>query len=105
MIRRHPDIKLLRNPAQLAGLEETQRRILNSIWPLLKPGGKLLYVTCSVLKQEGEERIEEFLQSHPGAIPEPLCADTAVTLPCGSQLLPGMGETDGFYYSRLSKAG
>lgn len=105
VIRRHPDIKLLRTPDQIAGLEKTQRRILESIWPLLKPGGKLLYVTCSVLKQEGEKRIGEFLQRHPDAGSEALDVDGALSQDHGCQILPGAYNTDGFYYARLSKTG
>lgn len=103
VIRRHPDIKLLRSPDQITRLEETQRRILESLWPLLQPGGKLLYVTCSVLKQEGEQQIGEFLQHHPDAESETLALDRAITLEYGCQILPGTCDADGFYYARLLK--
>ena len=104
VIRRHPDIKLLRRMDDIAHLVKLQRRILSSIWPMLKPGGRLLYATCLMLKQENEMQVEWFLSQQKTALE--LKADT--TVEClkrkhGIQLLPGMTASDGFYYALLQK--
>ena len=104
VIRRHPDIKLLRRKEDIGQLVKLQRRILNSIWPMLKPGGRLLYATCSMLRQENEEQIAWFLSGHAGA--EELKPQTTVKsmdTKHGIQLLPGISDTDGFYYALLQK--
>ncbi|MCJ8272540.1 MAG: 16S rRNA (cytosine(967)-C(5))-methyltransferase RsmB, partial [Psychrosphaera sp.] len=67
VIRRHPDIKLLRRPEDISNLAAQQRLLLNTLWPLLKPGGLLMYTTCSALKQENEQQIADFLHQHPQA--------------------------------------
>jgi 16S rRNA (cytosine967-C5)-methyltransferase len=103
VIRRHPDIKLRRKPEDLARLAQTQTRLLAQLWPLLQRGGKLLYVTCSVLPRENEERIGAFLAHTADAV---VCA---LELPFGHarrvgwQLLPGEHNVDGFYYACLAK--
>ncbi len=105
VIRRHPDIKLHRRSEDLAPLGERQSSILNALWPTLRPGGKLLYATCSVLHSENEEQIARFAQSHADVRPG-FAADTAVcgrVLRYGMQLLPGVHEMDGFYYACLLK--
>lgn len=105
VIRRHPDIKVLRKPDQVARLAGTQEAILASVWPALAAGGKLLYVTCSVLREEGEARVGEFLRRHPDAVSEEIPAVWGVPCTSGRQLLPGLDDADGFYYARLSKTG
>ena len=72
VIRRHPDIKVLRTPDDLVELQDLQRRILDAVWPLLAPGGILLYVTCSALRQENEVRIAEFLKTRSNALDVPI---------------------------------
>jgi len=68
IVRRHPDIRWLRRPGDLPALARTQARLLEALWPLLRPGGRLLYATCSVFKCEGQEQIDAFLQRRgPGA--------------------------------------
>jgi 16S rRNA (cytosine967-C5)-methyltransferase len=62
IVRRHPDVRWLRRPADIAVLASVQARMLEALWPLLKPGGRLLYATCSIFKAEGEDRIDAFLQ-------------------------------------------
>ena len=62
IVRRHPDVRWLRRPSDLATLAATQARLLDALWPLLAPGGRLLYVTCSVFRQEGSAQIDAFLQ-------------------------------------------
>ncbi len=103
VIRRHPDIKLLRRESDIAELQALQKNILNEAWKLLLPGGVLLYATCSILKQENETQIEAFLSSHTDAHEVLIEAEWGVKRPFGRQLLTGELEMDGFYYAKLSK--
>jgi 16S rRNA (cytosine967-C5)-methyltransferase len=103
VIRRHPDIKLLRRPEDIAVLQHTQRQILNAAWSMLASGGLLLYATCSVLKQENEQQIHDFLVAHPDASELPIHADWGITATHGRQILTGTTAMDGFYYARLVK--
>ncbi len=103
VIRRHPDIKLLRRQSDIAALQTVQQQILQASWALLKPGGMLLYATCSVLKQENEQQIAEFLANHPNAEEIPIDADWGLKRPFGRQILTGDQGMDGFYYARLIK--
>jgi 16S rRNA (cytosine967-C5)-methyltransferase len=102
VIRRHPDIKSLRQPADLDTLTDIQQRILQQAWGMLKPGGVLLYVTCSVLKQENEQQIEHLLSTVDA---EEIALDESWGIAChhGRQLLPGNQDGDGFYYAKLHK--
>lgn len=104
VIRRHPDIKLLRQPADIDELCVTQRRILEAAWLMLAPGGVLLYATCSVLRAENEDTISAFLNQHADAQELPINADWGISVPYGRQILTGMQGMDGFYYARLEKA-
>ena len=103
VIRRHPDIKSLRREEDITSLVETQQNILKNIWPLLKPGGYLLYATCSVFKQENEQQIAAFLGGTIDA--SELLIDEAwgQARPHGRQILPGEQDMDGFYYAILQK--
>ncbi len=101
VIRRHPDIKYLRQPEDIPNLHKTQIDILNALWPLLAPGGTLLYATCSVLPSENDDVIEQFLKAHPEAKVKPLTGGTPQTH--GIQYLPHTNNTDGFYYAALLK--
>lgn len=103
VIRRHPDIKLLRRDSDIPQLAEQQQLILTRLWPLLQPGGQLLYATCSVLRQENEQVINTFLAHHPDAQEQPIVASWGQALSHGRQILPGEGNMDGFYYACLSK--
>jgi 16S rRNA (cytosine967-C5)-methyltransferase len=104
VIRRHPDIKLLRRNTDIAPLIALQKAILTSIWPLLAPGGILLYSTCSVLKQENEDQIKAFLLAHSDAIEVPIIADGwGIPEICGRQVLTGESSMDGFFYARIAK--
>lgn len=105
VLRRHPDIKLLRRPADVQALAQRQKAILAAQWLLLKPGGKMLYVTCSLLPQENDEQIDSFLKEHADARAAMLASRRGVSTRHGLQLLPDGLETDGFYYSLLEKQG
>ena len=67
IVRRHPDVRWLRRPGDIAALARLQARLLDALWPLLKPGGRLLYASCSVFKAEGQTQIDAFLQRQPDA--------------------------------------
>lgn len=100
VIRRHPDIKWLRRNDDIAELATLQASILDALWPTLKPGGTLLYATCSILPEENSYQIEAFKQRHPDAM-------AVATGPQGSvewQWLPGNTHNgDGFYFATLEK--
>ncbi len=108
VIRRHPDIKLLRREADIAKLAILQRAMLEALWAVLRPAGRLLYVTCSVLAEENDELIGGFLAAHDDAredkalhnnnIHDLMCEKT-----CGFQILPGTQGLDGFYFACLEK--
>ncbi|MCB1824803.1 MAG: 16S rRNA (cytosine(967)-C(5))-methyltransferase RsmB [Candidatus Competibacteraceae bacterium] len=103
VIRRHPDIKLLRRERDIAALAERQQALLTGLWPLLRPGGRLLYATCSVLRAENERVVATFLAAHPSAHEQPIVADWGRALPHGRQIPPGENGMDGFYYAVLGK--
>ncbi|SJM93652.1 16S rRNA (cytosine(967)-C(5))-methyltransferase RsmB [Crenothrix polyspora] len=103
VIRRHPDIKLLRRPDDIAALQALQQALLQAIWPLLAQGGTLVYATCSVLKQENEQQAAAFLATHPDAIEWPITSAWGVTRPVGKQIITGDLGMDGFYYARFKK--
>ena len=101
VIRRHPDIKLLRKPDDIEQLVLQQRALLDNLWPLLKPDGLLVYTTCSAFKQENELQIEAFLQRQPDAMEQHPAKAPARRVRFGYQLLPGDNHLDGFYYACL----
>jgi len=103
VIRRHPDIKIRRRPGDLPRLIATQEQILEGLWPLLKPGGKLLYATCSILPDENENQMTAFLRRHPDATEDVLTTEAGRARAVGRQILPGEAGMDGFYYARLRK--
>jgi len=106
IVRRHPDIRWLRRATDIAQLTAIQSRLLKQLWPLVKPGGRLLYCTCSVFRAEGDQQISTFLAHH----------STAKMLASPGHLLPHhapkasaatdnpLGDHDGFYYALLEKA-
>jgi 16S rRNA (cytosine967-C5)-methyltransferase len=105
VVRRHPDIKLLRRASDIDKLIDLQRSILAAIWPLLKPGGILLYSTCSIFKDENERQIERFVQSHENAeLIGPKSVQWGDQRPGGCQILPGTHNMDGFFYACLRKS-
>ena len=103
VIRRHPDIKLLRKAEDISVLRDLQQRILKAVWPLLASGGVMLYATCSILKQENEQQIDVFLEEHPDAVELPIDATWGFAVSHGRQILPGEAAMDGFYYALIKK--
>lgn len=103
VIRRHPDIKLLRENQDILQLAEEQYQILKSTWPLLKPGGILLYVTCSILPEENANVLERFLQETPDAQESVIEVSWGSAMKVGRQILPGESNRDGFYFARVRK--
>ncbi|HYQ71192.1 MAG TPA: 16S rRNA (cytosine(967)-C(5))-methyltransferase RsmB, partial [Gammaproteobacteria bacterium] len=103
VIRRHPDIKLLRKLNDMVSLVDRQSDILRALWPLLVPGGILLYCTCSVLAEENSRQVKRFLQTHADAAEMPLGAVWGHRCEYGTQILPGENEMDGFYFACLCK--
>lgn len=114
IVRRHPDVRWLRRPTDVAALAQTQAALLDALWPLLAPGGRLLYASCSVFKAEGEQGIDAFLQRAPDAVLRP---SPRQLLPLADNALeedPGPAATapdelppvtDGFHYALLHKRG
>jgi len=106
IVRRHPDVRWLRRETDIAQLAVQQARLLRALWPLVRPGGRLLYCTCSVFRAEGDAQVQTFLAHH----------TDARLLPSPGHLLPGndtnhravpdnaAGEHDGFFYALLQKA-
>ena len=112
VIRRHPDIKFLRRAGDIDALCRRQLRMLESLWTLLEPEGRLLYATCSILRQENDVVVAQFLSARPDAVEVEIGAQLRRQLPCapdfggpGLQLLPGPANTDGFYYALMARKG
>jgi 16S rRNA (cytosine967-C5)-methyltransferase len=103
VIRRHPDIKWLRRATDITSLCSLQSKILDAAWPMLRTGGRLLYVTCSLLADENQHQISAFLERHPDARERPIDAPWGRAMPIGRQLLPTVGANDGFYYAVIEK--
>jgi 16S rRNA (cytosine967-C5)-methyltransferase len=108
VIRRHPDIRLRKSPAEIDKLPALQSKLLQATWPLLAPGGRLVYATCTVTRSENSDVLGEFLNTTPGASIIP--ADAWEGWPgfgeadaFGRQILPGEAGADGFYYAALTK--
>lgn len=103
ILRRQPDSKWHRRVGDLKALCGLQADMLAALWPLVKPGGMLVYATCSVLKMENGKQVEAFLASHPEARDDTPAFAGAVTEGPGCQLLPEEGGHDGFFFARLRK--
>ncbi len=103
IIRRQPDVKWHRREKDIGALNTLQWRLLKNAWRHLRPGGRLLYSTCSVLKAENESLIAQFLQQHADARALPLDERFGRISGAGRQRLPGEDDGDGFYYALLHK--
>lgn len=96
VVRRHPDIKWLRKPADISGFAAQQQRLLESLWKVVGDGGKLLYATCSIFNEENQQAVEAFAARHPDArVPGGMPGRDGLLLP--------ENEHDGFYYALLEK--
>ena len=109
IVRRHPDVRWLRRAGDVASLARQQARLLDALWPLLAPGGRLLYCTCSVFRAEGEEQIDAFLQRRGGAadVRRLQAPGHLLTLSdnasIGATAPGGAPDHDGFFYALLEK--
>ena len=109
IVRRHPDVRWLRRPDDINALAKIQRGLLDALWPLLAPGGRLLYATCSIFKAEGQQQIDAFLQRHaheqprldPASPGHLLCLPDNPGFPVGQS--PSTSAGDGFYYALIHK--
>ena len=104
IIRRHPDIKVLRTADEIEKLVELQTQLLKSLWSVLKPGGLLVYATCSVMPRENAQVVTAFLKRQPQATAEVLDVVWGIKQAVGRQLLPSATGHDGFYYAVMRKA-
>lgn len=103
VIRRHPEIKWLRTPQQVGEAVRLQALLLDRLWPRLETGGILLYATCSVLKDENNRQVEQFVAGRADVEWAPMTAGWGRALGEGRQILPGDRDMDGFFYARLRK--
>ena len=104
VIRRQPDVMFHRRAEDIDALVGVQARLLEACWSMLRPGGVLLYATCSILRAENIDQVRAFLKWHPDAVAQPL--DDRFGLDCegiARQRLPGDSDADGFFYARLLK--
>jgi 16S rRNA (cytosine967-C5)-methyltransferase len=105
IVRRHPDVRWLRRESDVSQLAAQQARLLQTLWPLLKPGGRLLYCTCSVFRAEGEAQVQAFLAHNTGARLLPSPGHLWPTLARKSDAVTDnqLSDHDGFYYALLEK--
>lgn len=103
VLRRRPDVRLHRRASDLAALGAQQRRIVAALWPLVAAGGRLVYVTCSVLRAENDAVIADLLAHHADAETQPIALPAGQHTQHGWQILPGDGELDGMYYALVHK--
>lgn len=103
VIRRNPDIKINRKPADIDELVIIQKQLITNLWLTLKPGGKLLYATCSVMPEENEKQMADFLSETPNAHEITLDVTWGKKVSHGIQLLPNKNSHDGFYYCLIEK--
>lgn len=103
IIRRQPDIKLLRTAADIDKLTALQARLLDQLWQTLKPGGVMMYSSCSILPAENSDQVQAFVQRTPDARHRMIEAEWGIACAYGRQLLPQTGSTDGFFYALIEK--
>lgn len=103
IIRRHPDIKLLRHASDIEPQVCEQQRLLDTLWTRLVPGGRLIYATCSILPEENHEQIRRFVARQNDAQLNQISAEWGRDTGWGRQILPGESQMDGFFYASLTK--
>ena len=104
VMRRNPDVKLLRRTVDIRQFAEQQLAILQGLWPALKPGGRLLYVTCSILDAENDAVVKAFCRQHEVHI-MPIVMERGIARDAGWQVMPEVDGGDGLYFSLLSRPG
>ena len=102
-LRRHPDIKVLKRAADIPQYRRLQTELLSNLWHVLAPGGRLLYCTCSILSEENDVVVADFVDRTRDASVRALSVPNARETTCGRQLLPKIGAGDGFYFALLTK--
>lgn len=103
IVRRHPDVRWLRRPDDIAALARIQAELLDALWPLLAPGGRLVYATCSVFRAEGQDQHDAFLQRHPDAKSHDVPGFTGHLLPLADNAPQHSPPLDGFFYALFTK--
>ncbi|MCB1554818.1 MAG: 16S rRNA (cytosine(967)-C(5))-methyltransferase RsmB [Xanthomonadales bacterium] len=103
VIRRQPDVKWHRRATDVTALQVQQARLLDGLWPLLEPGGEMIYATCSILRGENHEQVSAFLARHDDARLRPLGPEFGEPSPVGNQRAPGAGGMDGFFVAVLHR--
>ncbi|MGI9149892.1 MAG: 16S rRNA (cytosine(967)-C(5))-methyltransferase RsmB [Limnohabitans sp.] len=105
IVRRHPDVRWLRRETDVAQLAKIQKNLLKQLWPLVRPGGRLLYCTCSVFKAEGEQQVKAFVEHNTDADLRPSLGHLRPQSGSGTGVLADnlSGDNDGFYYALLEK--
>jgi 16S rRNA (cytosine967-C5)-methyltransferase len=103
VLRRRPDVRLHRRASDIDALVAQQQRLLTALWPLLAPGGRLVYVTCSLLRAENEAVVARFLEGRDDAHVMPVQLPAGQVTAIGWQILPGDGDLDGMYYAVLER--
>lgn len=103
IVRRHPDVRWLRRPGDIAALAQIQAELLDALWPLLAPGGRLVYATCSVFRAEGQAQLDAFLQRQADAKSHDVAGFTGHLLPVAENAPQPLPPLDGFFYALLTK--
>ena len=103
IVRRHPDVRWLRRPDDITALAQVQAELLDALWPLLAPGGRLVYATCSVFRAEGQAQLDAFLQRQPDAKSHAVPGFTGHLLPLADNDPPPAPPLDGFFYALLTR--
>jgi 16S rRNA (cytosine967-C5)-methyltransferase len=103
VIRRNPDIKMLRKPEDIVKLAALQQSLLNALWQCVKPGGIFVYATCSILPMENANNVESFIAAHTDAEEVLINANWGIKQSVGRQILPSITGPDGFYYACIQK--
>jgi 16S rRNA (cytosine967-C5)-methyltransferase len=103
IVRRHPDVRWLRRPDDITALAQVQAELLDALWPLLAPGGRLVYATCSIFRAEGQAQLDAFLQRQPDAKSYAVPGFTGHLLPLADNAQPLAPPLDGFFYALLTR--